>query len=1171
MVHALQDLTRAGFSVPGSQGCRAYNASASAGLVLVAHRASLAVHAWVDAPAAAPPSLQCLRRISLFTLGRPSDAAAELCITSVQPCGAGLVCASLVHRSALGVEGLVDYVLGDGGEACEGSSGSSSSSGISRGGGGSGSSEACIDLPSLFLPFGGRGEGVGGGAGASPSTPASSDTGYSLSYLVLHAYTGALVRIVRAGAAPPLDAAGALASPPATASPESLDAPLRAMHSLLQSLDLPTAPTPSTRLTWGTATGSKCWRGGSEPTLILSAVLPTAGVRSDSMASLAFEVDLGAPAAASGSSVAPTAALCKYCSGRVPEDGCVCHGGAEALVGGRSRGPMALSQGLPLVLLERHHPFRLLASPSQPLLFAAHASGLLVFSACNGALLQEVRGAGVVSMELVAAPLPAAPAGDAAAAAAGAESSTPAPHSAPQQHHVLVTLRTGILLLRAFPLIMQIAALQSARPPHYQTALALCNLSQDSLQGGGVPAQRARAIRAEHGYNLFRDGEFEAALMELEAAGVPSSRVVALFPRLLPSARAGEGGPALTPPSALPLPPSYELSATSQGSEAPSEATPELGGSSAPLLPAALAALAVYLARCTARSAKGRLDMLLLETLLWLRNHHRARAQGALSAAVQRAVHWCLRRRGSVLPLEEARELLVGYGVALGAGGALALELVTLYSCQGLFAEALEVLALELEGRGDAEEAAAEAGGGEEAEEEEGSLTLGADSSAATSAILSELLEQLKCSVGALTARGEGAAAEGLLHRVLAPLLVGGGGMEGTLLALRFCASASMPQAAALRVMDALQPLSREHPFPPSCSPLWYAQGRTGISFSTLSDSSAEEEEEEEHSGYAEADAAMLQLTPRAWLRHARIAFLEHACFPAALQGAPPPPALPCALLSHYAEALEEIAQGLSAGALAPRARDEAAGLLREYRLRTLALLQAPALQLDAEACSSALASALFAGEEGLVEERAFFLGRLQRHHEALRILLVQLGDWPSARAYCAQAGGEAYATLTAVALEAGGGALPSEAVAILVENAPRLRASQVLAGMPEATPLAQLGQLLEAALGQATLHVRLAAAERSTGEVASVRARLDMVRVREKRYRVIDRADVCGVCGRRLGVAAGGGVGGGGRGSSGGSAGEMLRPPPLAILRNGAKVHLACLAGVREGGKEGK
>jgi hypothetical protein len=116
------------------------------------------------------------------------------------------------------------------------------------------------------------------------------------------------------------------------------------------------------------------------------------------------------------------------------------------------------------------------------------------------------------------------------------------------------------------------------------------------------------------------------------------------------------------------------------------------------------------------------------------------------------------------------------------------------------------------------------------------------------------------------------------------------------------------------------------------------------------------------------------------------------------------------------------------------------------------------------------------------VEERALLLGRLQRHHEALRILLVQLGDWPSARAYCARAGGEAYATLTAVALEAGSGTLPSEAVSILVENAPSVRASQVLAGLPEATPLAQLGQFLEAALGQATLDARLAAAERSTG-----------------------------------------------------------------------------------------
>jgi hypothetical protein len=96
--------------------------------------------------------------------------------------------------------------------------------------------------------------------------------------------------------------------------------------------------------------------------------------------------------------------------------------------------------------------------------------------------------------------------------------------------------------------------------------------------------------------------------------------------------------------------------------------------------------------------------------------------------------------------------------------------------------------------------------------------------------------------------------------------------------------------------------------------------------------------------------------------------------------------------------------------------------------------------------------------------------------------------------------------------------------------------------------PLAALAALAQAALEGAAQGARLAAAERGVGGVERARARLALVRARERGARVVEREEKCARCGRRLGVAAGeGGV----------------RLAPLALLAGGGKVHAACLGTV--------
>jgi len=109
----------------------------------------------------------------------------------------------------------------------------------------------------------------------------------------------------------------------------------------------------------------------------------------------------------------------------------------------------------------------------------------------------------------------------------------------------------------------QVAALSSQRPPQFEAALSVCehfhalshklrqlnamvaDLTATPSAGltafspldalGGVNETKIRQIRAQFGYQLFARGDFKTSLHHLANAREPVSRVLSLFPQLLPS------------------------------------------------------------------------------------------------------------------------------------------------------------------------------------------------------------------------------------------------------------------------------------------------------------------------------------------------------------------------------------------------------------------------------------------------------------------------------------------------------------------------------------------------------------------------------------------------------------------------------------------------------------
>jgi hypothetical protein len=129
--------------------------------------------------------------------------------------------------------------------------------------------------------------------------------------------------------------------------------------------------------------------------------------------------------------------------------------------------------------------------------------------------------------------------------------------------YIYAWVRGGVVMLRMLPVVIQVAALISRRPPHFEAALTLCQhfrtlrskiaklAAKASLQRpepfseapieassfdalGEVSEEKLRQIRAHFGYQLFAAGDFEAALSHLTHAREPVKRILALFPQLLP-------------------------------------------------------------------------------------------------------------------------------------------------------------------------------------------------------------------------------------------------------------------------------------------------------------------------------------------------------------------------------------------------------------------------------------------------------------------------------------------------------------------------------------------------------------------------------------------------------------------------------------------------------------
>jgi hypothetical protein len=1110
MVHSLEALGKGGFAVPGGSGCRAFCASPDAGLLCVARATSLLVFSWVGGDVGAPTA-DSFTRVAEHALASAVPGAAAIVRATLV--GAATVCLSVVRARSEPAAALA-------GSAERGDC-----------------ADAAVDLADTFFPFGGgraaaaRSSDDGGaprtaavaaaaaandgdaelagnaGAGsdeavvaavsaASTHEPLSEhDAGARLSFVVLHAWTGTLLRVLDAGLAPPLDADGALsvslaalAGAPCAEAVGGAAAAAAAGVALLAAVGA-TADSVRRAVPWGTVGAVE---GGGA---LLAAALPTAGEGSANTALLAFSVDaLGrlqsAAAAPSAAAAAPASAAsagtavgdddldvdadrdCDSEGGSSEEDA-----GGEPRGGGEGRDPAAdeadaagaddggfaasrsSSGAAPLIVLEAL-PLELVASPLFPYVVSVHGSGAHVHSARTGALLQSVRVAGTLAHAVCA----------------------------PDEGVEVLFLASpsGVVLLRSLPAVVQAAALLSARPPHFEEALALCadgagglneeaedvaegaaaDAAEDAVEdaagdgadgGGGAAAaglaalaRKVRGIRRQYGYALWSQGDFAAGLAQLSLAREPVERVLALFP---PLGAGGGGGAAVAPGGGSG---GTARRPGGAGAASPAPSAPELIDA---LLPPALAPLVGFLALERERRAQrgappdAQLDERLIEALLWLRNHWTARAAAlaARDAAAgeaaratrdrySRALRALLRAgagaaTGDAPGAHGASELVAAYARALGAAGVAAgdADLVALWAGRGAPAEAADVLAA----AADEALAAAEAVGyARVLHGGEGALRARAPIAARAAAL-----------VDFCAARARADPALALAH--FAPALAGARGTEGLLLALAACAR--LREVDALALLDDVA--AREAPDGAAGAPLlaeqaelWLLTGARGR-------------------GAAPGEALPARLArlwreacgdegKRAWhapaLAAAGIDAAAHltACAAdAAERGAPRAGwarHVGVALLEARclaAEARGGVVGARAAGALAaayidtlrelgaraPALSGEPPGLAREFRVRLLRLLRSRA-PLPAEEILRALRA--LAPQPAFAEEAVALFERLGAHARAVDALVRTLGDFDAAEAYCARVhAAQPDAGVYALLLAASGGA-PADAPA---------------------------------------------------------------------------------------------------------------------------------------------
>jgi hypothetical protein len=1048
MVHSLRTPSKPGFVLSGSEGCRGFIACPRAGMVCVLHAARATAHAWAGAGTAGadgtgpPPEPSDFRRLAsfFFPLAAEAGAAAAAAgggvggasggpvpassgvVTGAAFVGAGRFSVCIVHP--LGRRPVATAVEGAGSE--DGGDGAPPAAAPLP--------PAVVDLAQRFRPFGGRawGRGEGAAAGAFPFT-------HGLTYLLLHAWTGRACIEVRAGVAPCPDAAAL----PSVGAEEGVRSSNTALYAAVGA----PAPAKGAPFNWGTLCAVEHAGGGG---CAAFAVLPSAGERPDSVAAVAFYVD---------TVEAATSVECAASSGPATSPLSPAAIAAAAL----QRLPSLPPSGVPVVYLDAPAPSALASSPDGcDYLLSAHGGGVSVYSSRSGALLQAARVPGLLAL-----------AGAGSWECGG--------------KHALLVARTGVVLLRLLPRVAQVAALSSARPPQFEAALALCAggstdgndaapphtpplspplPADEGAEGAdveqGVSAARARAICAEYGYSLFHSGDFVGALTALARAGAPLEDVRALFPELLPATGdeptlPPRGGGLLGGGGGAPSPPGARTRAKSTAPllppqvAAPPFSAPQLGGSSSPLLPAALAPFACYLhglRRDAAQEVGGALeatDSLLLEVLLWLRNSARGRGAGGAAAAVgAHTTMLALLRGDNGLTLPRAALVLCAYGCEAAGEEAAAL----LWGKQR-FPEAIAALA------GGAEALLRAAAGGAGG----ALLRLPAGHELEAAEALRPAYSRTRALLSSLALLPAGSC-DALVGDSLAPLLAGGGGVLGLLLALgatmrvRGCGEAaggeseeegedsggalwgSTREGAASLCTLALGALSfgggggvGGRGLLSDTPQLWHLRGalfrggwrgvcppsrvlldglllRGGAPWVWGVSGGGEE-----HTEAIALDAAVLPPPAGGWARHVRAALLEHALLLSVEAARPPPAEVANGLLASYFDALRELgALGCGPPAAAPV---DDAGLLREFRARAVFVLRCGG-DFDARAALAGAhaAAAAFSGAEErdgaappppppLAAERALILARLGRHEEALSLLWWGLRDVRAAEDYC--------------------------------------------------------------------------------------------------------------------------------------------------------------------------
>lgn len=1157
MIHDVNGLARAGFALPGSSQCRAFCVSNDADLLCVTHAASITIHAWVGDEGAVA-SAACFRVVAEYRLEGGADAAARQVIlrpTFVSPTS---VCLSLLQ------------VAGD------------SSPALALDADLVAVSTERVDLADVFFPFGGnstrsdsapddRQDGADGMSSSDVKIAAADalrsdhDAGSRLFYLLFHAWTGTVFRVIRAGLAPAFDASGAMSVRAAalTGSPcaEAAGGALRAAtagSSLLSAV----GAAADARINWGALAPVET--GGA----LLFAALPTAGDTS-STAALAFPVDALGRSRAERPKSAP--AVCDDVR-NLDDDSDDCD--ADEFIGLGLDAPAA--EGAPLIVLESH-PLELSSSSIFPYVLSVHVSGLHIHSSRTGALLQSIRISNATS-------LVAFPSGDGCDA-------------------MFVVASSGVIFVRSLPAFEQAAALVSARPQHYEEALALCrgdtgdttvdvsptaddDALPEPLASVDLLARKEITLRRDYGYALWSQGDFAAGLSQLSRAGESVARVLRLFPTLSP-VRGGEYNRTPRAPLLSPGPP-----------------VPELFDA---LLPPALAPLVPFLAE-RRESRDALVDTSLLETLLWLRNHWSWRAgvlaardgasAGAARASATRYARTARALLGGPHEIEPARAaaLICDYAAALSLSvesGWADRDYTALWTGLGDEGAALRLLAASA----DEAVAVARSLGHPRALRSVGELPMRLPFSKRVVALVDYLLKMA------------GRIDRSAVLSQLALTLEGARGTEGVLLALGAVMAGGLSSADdVFALLDDLA--AREAPEGgPSPGLLlqqpdfWRLRGVASIVrgrlpsldhlWSILIAPAAAADSDTSNDLQSIADAVALGTPSVGWARHYRIALFEHLTFSAAARGEVVGARVADALAAAYTGALGDIATLRS-----PAARlSQECGLARVYRERLTRLLKS-AEPLDTAAILRGLCR--IAPLPAFADETVALRERTNDHAGALFVLVRVLNDMDAVADYCQRvnarspdacvssillqtigvdieapgAAAQPAAVKAIAALPSGnrllrtralakasasvpspGGAAPlppasDAAVARTVEILAGLRTASppaALAALPASLSLALIRPLLEASLRSSSDAVSNAAAARAVTSVTRAQ-RVAELSTKETSSVQIDKLFRCAICRRNIGAL---------QQSTGG--GQSLRPAPFRMYPNGVVAHATC------------